>query len=146
MSCRRPANMPQAVPANTGAPMSQQESLDVRNLRAALDAHASTTAALSMQGHYELSDGGYASRVAKDDADVAALIGVLDMIHPEHHPDPEWSDDEISGWLSDLGGKLNRGLKDAQKLGKGGLKKFRDNTKYAGGDALHRHDIHPARP
>jgi hypothetical protein len=130
MSSRRPPAERVQAAAAVGQPLSQAEALDVHNLRAALNAHASNTAALSVQGYYDVSDYSKAvSRHSQEDADVAALVGVLEMIHPEFHPDPEWSDDEISGWLSDLSGKLKKGLDSAKKLSKDGYKKFRDNTK-----------------
>lgn len=130
MSCRRPAQQGNAAPpaVASGQPLSVSESLDVANLRAALNAHAAQTASLSIQGYYDVSDNGFAARAAQDDADVAALVGVLDMIHPEFHPSPEWTDEEIAGWLSDLGGKLKKGFDAAKKMSKDAYKKFKDNT------------------
>jgi hypothetical protein len=118
-----------AAAAAKAMPLSQPESLDVANLRAALNAHAANTAALSVSGYYDVSDHSDAQRIAKDDADVSALVGMLEMIHPDYHPNLDMSDEEISGWLSDLGGKLKKGLDSAKKMTKDGYKKFRDNTK-----------------
>ena len=131
MSCRRPEHAPPsyAAAAALGKPLNKQEAIDVANLRAALDAHASNTAALSVQGYFDVSDRSQSMRVARDDADVDALVGALDMIHTEFHPDPQWSDEEIADWLSDLSGKLKKGFDAAKKMTKDGYRKFRDNTK-----------------
>ena len=121
MSCRRPQ---QTTPTQAPAGFTQQQCLDVQNLRAALDAHASQTAALSAAGYYDVSD----HRPATVEANLSRDLDV-DM-HPAMLP-PEYermSAGDIDAWYDGIVKAAKKGAAAAKEAVQKGVKMAKDNS------------------
>jgi len=131
MSFRRPAQDKPATyaAAAAGQPINASEALNVANLRAALNAHAATTATLSTQGYFDVSDRATqvaAAERAGHESDIAALF---EMIHPDFHPHPDATEEEIDAWYDSVVSGAKKAYSATKKLAKDGMQKVKENTK-----------------
>lgn len=127
MSCRRPTPEAKATAA-LGQPLSVSESLDVANFRAALDSHAASTAALSVQGYYDVSDMAAATAAVEREAHAADIAALFEMIHPDFHPHPDASEEEIDAWYDSIVSGAKKAYSATKKLAQDGIQKVKENA------------------
>jgi len=127
MSARRPVQAP--APAAAALATAAPGTYDVTAFRAALDAHAATTAALSTQGYFDVSDRSIEVAAAERAGHAADIAALFEMIHPNSHPHPDATEEEIDAWYDNVVSGAKKAVEATEKLGKDGYQKVKENVK-----------------
>jgi hypothetical protein len=127
MSTRRPpqAHVAKAAALSRVAP----GTYDVSAFRAALDAHATATAALSTKGYFDVSDRSIEVAEAERAGHAADIEALFEMIHPDFHPHPDATEEEIDAWYDSVVSGAKKAYSATKKLGKDGYQKVKENVK-----------------